>query len=185
LSTTSPWFNRTRVGIAWRVVSIDLDQLQPSRQLARELLERRADPPARTAPGRPDINEHWDSRSLCDRREVRIGCVHDPTQRRMALSAMWRACRNGWNAILRLTVGTHHNLRRGVHAHAAALSSGGGPLEATTVSPQSTTSTEVTPPSFTHGPARTYSAVRVQRNAATAAPSTASTTRATRNARIS
>src|SRR4029453_10205125 len=134
-----------------RVVGVHLHQLQPSRQLARELLERRAHHPARTAPGRPYVNEHWDCRGLGNRGEVGVCRVYHPAQRGMALSAAWRTFGHGRNAVLRLTVGTHHNLRRGVYAHAAALSSGDGPLKATTVNLPSTTSTEVTPPPFTTG----------------------------------
>src|SRR5215213_391086 len=44
-----------------RLVDVDLDELQPSRQLPRKLLQDGTHSQAGTAPGRPQIDKHWDS----------------------------------------------------------------------------------------------------------------------------
>ncbi len=161
LSTTLPRLRSTNVGIACTSNWL----LTPGESSAFTFtnLSRPANSPAScssagltirhgTAPGRPDVNKHWDGRGLRNGGEVRVGCVHHPAQRRTALSAARHTLGHGRNAVLRLAVGTHHNLRRGVRAHAAALSSGGRPFEATTLSSPSTTSTEIIPPFPPHPP---------------------------------
>src|SRR5215211_1013254 len=133
-----------------RLVGVDFDQLHPTGKLTSELLERRAHHPAGTAPGRPDVHQHRDGGGFNHARKIRVGGIHHPAQRLMTLSTARYTVRHCRYPVLGVTVRALDDLCRGilhVRAHAAALSSGGGPLTATTVSSPSTTSTEITPPS--------------------------------------
>jgi hypothetical protein len=121
-----------------RPVGIDLDQLQPPRKFTSKLLQDRTHHPAGTAPGCSHVDQHWNGRGLHNVSEASIGLIHHPAQGCVALPAAWHTMRDGGNAVLGLTVRTHHNWRRipDASAHAASIPTG-GPLRDTTMSPPS------------------------------------------------
>ena len=72
------------------LVHVDLDHLEPAGVLLGQLLEDRADEPARPAPRRPEVHHH---RRGCLGLDVegRVGGVHQPRQRLAAVAAVRRA----------------------------------------------------------------------------------------------
>jgi hypothetical protein len=71
----------------WRDVGIDLHELAPPGELARQILEHGTYRSARPAPRRPDVDHHRNRGPLGNVGERRVQGVSDPRQRPLALGA--------------------------------------------------------------------------------------------------
>jgi len=88
------------LGQLGRLVHVHLHQLHLAREVPGELLERRADHAAGTAPGRPEVDHHGDRRFLGDAGEVVVTGIRNPRQRRVTLTASRAARHLGRHPVL-------------------------------------------------------------------------------------
>ena len=125
------------------LVGVDLHQLDLASHVIGQTLERRADRPARAAPGRPDVHEHRKHRGCHDLGEGVVPRLPDPGDRRLALPAPGHAFGLPWDPILDPTRLALHHTVSGLHHVTSPCSE----RSIMTVKPSSPWSTRTTPPS--------------------------------------